>query len=139
MSRPRRRDPRSGFTLVELLVVLVILGLVMGLVAPRVLGYLSSSRDRTAELQIRSFGSALDLFFLDVGRYPSASEGLAALIQRPGSAARWNGPYLQQGTVPADPWGNPYQYAVDTRGGGYTITSLGADGERGGGDDIAVN
>lgn len=136
--RKRRplRDPRSGFTLVELLVVLVILGLVMGLVAPRVLGYLSSSRDRAAELQIRSLGSALDLFYLDAGRYPSASEGLQALIARPGSAQRWSGPYLQQPAVPADPWGQPYQYAVER--GRYAITSFGADGERGGGDDVAV-
>jgi general secretion pathway protein G len=137
--RPRsRRAPDAGFTLVELLVVLVILGLVMGLVAPRVLGYLSSSRDRAAELQIRSFNSAMDLFFLDIGRYPSATEGLQALVTRPGNLARWNGPYLQQPSVPADPWGNPYLYTAAGRSGGYAITSYGADGQKGGDDDIAA-
>ena len=111
-SRSRTRDRHGGFTLVELLVVLVILGLVMGLVGPRVLNYLTSSRTRAASLQVTSFKSSLDLFFLDVGRYPSKSEGLKALVEKPGSADGWNGPYLQQAAVPADPWGNPYQYTV---------------------------
>jgi len=130
-----RRDRDGGFTLVELLVVLVILALVMGLVAPRVLGYLSSSRERAAELQIRSLGAALDLYFIDVGRYPSTSQGLSVLVQRPGGEGRWNGPYLQQSTVPADPWGNPYVYEASGPGR-YTIISYGADGQAGGNDDI---
>lgn len=124
------RDRTGGFTLVELLVVLVILGLVMGLAGPRVLGYLSSSRERTAKLQIESFSSALDLFFLDNGRYPSMSEGLQALVQRPASTESWSGPYLKQATVPADPWGRPYEYRVPGRGTPYLITSLGPDGQR---------
>jgi general secretion pathway protein G len=85
---------------VELLVVLVILSLIMGLVGPRVLGYLSDSRVRSARLQIDSLAAALDLFYLDTGRYPSASEGLDALIKRTPSVDRWNGPYLQQSALP---------------------------------------
>ncbi|WP_075221611.1 type II secretion system major pseudopilin GspG [Acuticoccus yangtzensis] len=134
--RAPRRDRSAGFTLVELLVVLVILALVMGLVAPRVLGYLSSSRERAAALQIQSLGAALDLYFIDVGRYPSAAEGLGALVQRPGGLARWNGPYLQQNTVPLDPWGNAYAYAAEGPQS-YTIVSHGPDGRASGGDDIA--
>ena len=130
--RPARRDRSGGFTLVELLVVLVILGLVMGLVGPRVLNYLPSSRTRAAALQLSSFKSSLDLFYLDMGRYPSRSEGLSALVVRPGSAQGWNGPYLQQQAVPADPWGNAYQYTVPGDKAPYRILSYGADGVAGG-------
>lgn len=130
--RTARRDRSGGFTLVELLVVLVILGLVMGLVGPRVLNYLTSSRTRAAALQLSSFKSSLDLFYLDMGRYPSKNEGLSALVTRPGSAQGWNGPYLQQQAVPADPWGNAYQYTVPGDKAPYRILSYGADGVAGG-------
>jgi general secretion pathway protein G len=133
--RSIRRDARGGFTLIELLVVLVILSLVMGLVGPRVLSYLGSSREKAAKLQIESFAAALDLFYLDNGRYPTTSEGLSALVKRPGAADRWSGPYLQQQDVPADPWGNPYEYRVPGAKAPYTIVSLGSDGQRGGSDD----
>ena len=93
---PTKRDRDGGFTLVELLVVLVILSLIMGLVAPRVLGYLSDARVRSAKLQIDSLSAALDLFYLDAGRYPSQSEGLTVLVKRPPSVDNWNGPYLKQ-------------------------------------------
>lgn len=137
--QPKRYDS-AGFTLVELLVVLVILGLVMGLVGPRVLNYLTSSRTRAAALQVTSFKSSLDLFFLDVGRYPSKSEGLKALVEKPGSADNWNGPYLQQAAVPADPWGNAYQYTVPGEKGPYRISSFGADGAAGGtGNDADIS
>ncbi len=128
-----RRDTKGGFTLVELLVVLVILGLVMGLVGPRVLGYLSSSRERTAHLQIESFKSALDLFYLDFGRYPTNSEGLEALVKRPASGAPWGGPYLKQANVPNDPWGGAYEYHVPGKTGPYAISSEGPNGKTGGG------
>src|SRR5438270_9192554 len=104
----RRRTARHerGFTLVELLVVITIITLIMGIVGPRVLNYLTESKVKAARIQIESFSSALDLFFLDTGRYPNGSEGLAALVQRPGSINAWNGPYLKGGQVPSDPWGN---------------------------------
>jgi general secretion pathway protein G len=90
-----RRSPKAGYTLIEMLVVLTIISLIVGLVGPRVLGYLGDSRVKTAKLQIESFGSALDLFYMDAGRYPTSSEGLDALAQRPTNVENWNGPYLK--------------------------------------------
>jgi general secretion pathway protein G len=133
----KQRDRGAGFTLVELLVVLVILGLIMGLAGPRVLGYLTSSRERAAKLQIEALSSALDLFFLDNGRYPSTSEGLQSLVVRPPTVERWGGPYLKQASLPADPWGRPYEYRVPGAKSAYRITSFGADGQRGGGGEGA--
>jgi general secretion pathway protein G len=129
--RAKRRGER-GFTLVEILVVITIIGLIMGLVGPRVLNYLTESKVKAAKIQIESFGSALDLFFLDTGRYPSGSEGLTALVQRPGSIPAWNGPYLKGGAVPTDPWGNPYIYRAPGQRGAYDLSSNGADGQEGG-------
>lgn len=123
-----QRDRNGGFTLVELLVVLVILGLVMGLVGPRVLGYLGSSREKTAKLQVEAFSAALDLYYLDFGRYPSANEGLNVLVTRPAGADRWAGPYLKQSTLPVDPWGRPYEYRVPGKNAPYTVLSLGPNG-----------
>jgi len=132
----RKRNLRlrgeRGFTLVELLVVITIIALIMGIVGPRVLNYLTESKAKAAKIQIESFASALDLFFLDTGRYPNSSEGLAALVQRPGSVTAWNGPYLKGGVVPADPWGNPYVYRAPGQHGTYDILSYGADGTEGG-------
>jgi general secretion pathway protein G len=146
ISRRRRRRRRAahrgerGFTLVEILVVITIIGLIMGLVGPRVLNYLTESKAKAAKIQIESFSSALDLFFLDNGRYPSSSEGLTALVQRPGSTMSWNGPYLKGAVVPNDPWGNAYVYRSPGQHGTYDIISHGADGQEGGsgaGADIA--
>ena len=133
-SRSRRADRRAeaGFTLVEMLVVITIIGLIMGLVGPRVLNSLGESKVKAAKLQIESFSSSLDLFYLDVGRYPTASEGLVALAQRPGNASIWNGPYLKTGSVPADPWGHVYLYRAPAERGPYEIVSLGSDGQEGG-------
>src|ERR1700676_4834157 len=97
-----RGGDQSGFTLVEMLVVITIIGLIMGLVGPRVLNYLSESKVKSARIQIQSFASALDLFYLDAGRYPSSSEGLAALVKPAPGLAAWNGPYLRGGVVPND-------------------------------------
>jgi len=130
--RPRRRDREGGFTLVEMLVVITIIGLIMALVGPRVLGYLSESKVKTAKIQIESLSSALDLYFLDNGRYPSSSEGLPALVQRPANAASWNGPYLKTASVPADPWGRPYVYRSPGTHAPYEIASYGPSGEPGG-------
>ena len=128
-----RRLPRDGYTLIELLVVLTIISLIVGLVGPRVLGYLGDSRIKTAKLQIESFGSALDLFFIDTGRYPTSSEGLAALAQRPTAVENWNGPYLKGVRVPLDPWGHAYRYRSPIEHlPPYEIVSDGADGREGG-------
>jgi general secretion pathway protein G len=129
----------AGFTLVEMLVVLTIISLIIGLVGPRVLSYLSESRVKSAKIQIESFGSALDLFYIDEGRYPSNAEGLAALVERPSGVEVWNGPYVKGGRIPADPWGHPYQYRVATdRSPPYEIISLGPDG-RGGDANITAD
>jgi general secretion pathway protein G len=126
------RRAEAGFTLVEMLVVIAIIGLIMGLVGPRVLNSLGESKVKAAKLQIESFSSSLDLFYLDVGRYPTASEGLVALAQRPGNASIWNGPYLKTGSVPTDPWGHVYLYRAPAERGPYEIVSLGSDGQEGG-------
>jgi general secretion pathway protein G len=124
--RRRRADRQRGFTLIEMLVVITIIGLIMALVGPRVLNYLSESRVKAARIQIQSFASALDLFYLDAGRYPSGSEGLDALVHPPGGMTAWNGPYLKGGNVPNDPWGNSYVYRVPgEHGAAYEVRSVG--------------
>ena len=128
VERRRRRDGEGGFTLVEMLVVITIIGIVMGLVGPRVLGYLGESKVKAAKIQIQSFSAALDLYYLDNGGYPSGNEGLTALVQRPSSAPAWNGPYLRTGSVPDDPWGHPYVYKVPGDHAPYEIDSQGPGG-----------
>ncbi len=128
----RERPGEAGFTLIELLVVMVILVLLASLVAPRVMGYLGSSRTKTAKVQIESLSTSLELFKLDTGRYPDTREGLNALVQRPGNMPNWNGPYLKKDTVPLDPWGNPYVYRSPGQRGAFDILSLGADKREGG-------
>jgi general secretion pathway protein G len=129
--RPTRRT-QAGFTLVEMLVVISIIGLIVALVGPRVLNYLTESKVKAAKIQIEGFSTALDLFYLDLGRYPSGSEGLAALTERPGSADGWSGPYLRGGLVPNDPWGHSYLYRAPAERGPYEIISFGSDGQEGG-------
>ena len=132
LRRSARRGGQAGFTLVEMLVVIAIIGLIMGLVGPQVLSRLSESKVKTAKIQIESLSAALDLFYLDNGRYPAGNEGLAALVQRPASASAWNGPYIKTGAVPADPWGHPYVYKVPGDHAAYEIASYGSAGQEGG-------
>lgn len=143
---PRRRDGEGptrrgerGFTLVELLVVMVILVLLASLVAPRVVGYLGSSRTKSAKVQIESLVTSLELYKLDTGRYPDDREGLEALVRAPSNIKNWNGPYLKKDKVPLDPWGQPYHYRYPGKRGPFDIFSLGADNRDGGeGEDQDV-
>src|SRR5437879_8209419 len=128
----RQSEGQQGFTLVEMLVVITIIGLIMGLIGPRVLNYLSESKVKAAKIQRQSFASGLDLFKLDAGRYPSTAEGLAALVRRTPGVAAWNGPYLRGGSLPNDPWNNPYLYRAPGEHGAYDIMSYGSDGQEGG-------
>nr|SPS04654.1 Type II secretion pathway protein G [Candidatus Nitrotoga fabula] len=138
-----RISRNRGFTLLELLVVLVILGLLAGLVGPKVMDYLGTSKTKTGKLQIEQLGQSLELFKLEVGRYPTTQEGLSALIEAPTGATGWNGPYVKGvKTVPKDPWGNDYQYLSpgqhNTRD--YDLSSLGLDNREGGeGENQDIN
>src|SRR5215475_40984 len=131
-SRRSARRGERGFTLVEILVVVTIIGLIMALVGPRVLHYLDESKVKTARIQIQSFASALDLFYLDAGRYPSSAEGLGVLVRPTTGITVWNGPYLKGGIVPTDPWGKPYVYRSPGEHGAYDVVSFGSDGQEGG-------
>jgi general secretion pathway protein G len=127
----RQHSGEEGFTLVEMLVVITIIGMIMALVGPRVLNYLGESKTKAAKIQLESFTSALDLYYLDLGRYPSSNEGLGALVQSTNTPG-WNGPYLRGGALPNDPWGHPYLYRSPGDRAPYTIVSLGSDGQEGG-------
>jgi general secretion pathway protein G len=132
--RPRasQEGGAAGFSLIELLIVLAIIGLIVGLAGPRVLGYLETSKAKSARIQIDNFGKALDLFYLDAGRYPTTAEGLEALVDKPAASANWAGPYLKVQKVPADPWGARYSYRAPGEHGRYDLYSYGADGREGG-------
>jgi len=138
--RGGRRAAEAGFTLVEMLVVLVIIGLLVSLVGPKVFNQLADAKVKTAKVQIQSFANGLDLFFIDFGRYPSSSEGLQALYETPAGASNWNGPYLRGNNVPKDPWGTAYVYRSPGHGRPYEITSLGPEKREGGtGNAAAIN
>ncbi|SNB52985.1 MULTISPECIES: type II secretion system major pseudopilin GspG [unclassified Agrobacterium] len=125
-------EHEAGFTMVELLVVLAIIGLVAAIAAPQVLGYLGSARVDTAKVQMRNLQSALELLYIDIGRYPSADEGLDALVTPPESYTAWNGPYIKQSSALVDPWGAPYQYKAPAGSASPTVGSFGRDGKAGG-------
>jgi general secretion pathway protein G len=134
-STTSRRD--AGFTLLEMLVVLAIMGLLAAIVAPQVLKYLGSSRVQTAKVQIHNITSALELYRLDVGRYPTGDEGLNALVTQPASPPPgWAGPYLQKASALKDPWGQPYLYRVPGQHGDVDVYSQGGDKEGGDAHDI---
>ena len=139
MPHPRLRQPAGrfrGFTLLELLVVLVVLGLLVSIVGPRYFNQLGKSEAKAAQAQLAGIAKALDLYRIDVGRYPSTEQGLAALTAPPANETRWRGPYLQK-SVPADPWGRAYVYKSPGEHGEFDLLSLGKDGSPGGAEDNA--
>lgn len=129
---------QQGFTLIELLIVMVILGLLAALVGPRMFGKVGKSRQKAANAQISLFETALDIYRLDIGKYPTTEQGLQALRVKPDDVEKWDGPYLPK-DVPLDPWGNSYAYESPGEHGDYDIISLGADGDPGGeGEDMDI-
>jgi len=126
------RRGESGFTLLELLVVLAIMGMLAAIIAPQVIRYLGTSRTQTAKVQIQYVMQGLELFRIDVGRYPSQQEGLVALVNPTPTAPNWNGPYLKKESAIRDPWGNPYLYQIPGQHGEVDVYSLGQDKAPGG-------
>ena len=133
---PAPQGVMRGFTLLELLVVMVIIGLLAAYVGPRYFSQISKSERSVAKAQIEGLSKALDTYRLDTGRYPTVEQGLAALVIKPADELRWNGPYLQK-AVPPDPWGRPYVYRVQAGGADVELLSLGKDGQAGGDGDAA--
>ena len=119
-------------TLIEILVVLVLIGIVLGIVGGNFIGRGEKAKADAAKIEIGQIGQALDLYKLETGRYPSSSDGLQALVTAPGGASNWNGPYWKKSQIPKDPWGNDYRYTSPGQKGAYDILSLGADGKEGG-------
>lgn len=136
MKQKRRQSRERGFSLIELIVVLVILGLLATVVGPQVMKRLAQGKAEIAKLQVDQFEGALGLFRFDVGRYPSSTEGLGALIREAG-IENWTGPYLEKRAVPKDPWGREYEYRSPGQNGDYDLWSYGADGTSGGEEDSA--
>ena len=119
-------------TLIEILVVLVLIGIVLGIVGGNFIGRGEKAKADAAKIEIGQIGQALDLYKLETGRYPSTQEGLQALVGAPSGVANWNGPYWKKAQLPKDPWGNEYRYSAPGQKGAYDILSLGADGKEGG-------
>lgn len=131
-SRNSRLRIHAGFTLLELLVVLAILGLLAGLVGPQVINNLGESKTKTAMLQIEELSAALDIYKLQLGHYPTSDQGLRALIEKPAGVDQWNGPYLRKQVVRLDPWGVEYHYRYPGEHGAFDLYSLGEDNAEGG-------
>jgi general secretion pathway protein G len=133
MFRPElKRSTGRGMTLIEILVVLVLIGIVLGIVGGNFIGKGEKAKADAAKIEIGQIGQTLDLYKLELGRYPTTQEGLQALISAPAGAANWNGPYWKKSSVPKDPWGNEYKYQSPAQSAPYEIISLGADGKEGG-------
>ena len=123
---------QTGFSLIELLVVLTIIALLGAVVGPQVMKHLGGAKADTTRLQVEDLGAALDMYYLDNGHYPGSDEGLAALVEAPAGAVRWNGPYLKKKKLPHDGWGNPFHYVSPGKNGPYDLYSYGADNAAGG-------
>lgn len=137
--RFRKRSARSGVSLFEILVVLAIIGMVAAIVGPRVVGYLGRAKTQTAELQIQNIRAALQIFYIDTGRYPTDAEGLAALMAQPPGLTDWNGPYLDSGSGLRDPWDREYLLRSPGENGPIDVYSFGRDGAIGGsGEDSDI-
>ena len=131
---------QSGFTLLELLVVLGIIAMLAGIVGPQVMKHLGESKTKAAKVQVEDFSAALDMYKLDMGKYPTSDQGLQALIEAPEGSKRWNGPYLRKAKTPADPWQNEYHYASPGAHGKFDLFTYGADDKEGGeGEDQDIN
>jgi general secretion pathway protein G len=135
MTRPHFRTSRAaarGMTLIEILVVLVLIGVVLGIVGGNFIGRGEKAKADAAKIEMGQIGQALDLYKLETGRYPTTQEGLQALVSAPTGVTNWNGPYWKKSTLPRDPWGNEYRYASPGQSGAFDIVSYGADGREGG-------
>lgn len=131
---------RKGFTLLELLVVLGIIAMLAGIVGPQVMKHMGTAKTKAAKVQIEDISTALDMYKLDVGNYPSNQQGLTALIERPIDSKSWNGPYLRKDKMPVDPWQQEYHYQMPGQHGKFDLYSYGADDKQGGeGEDQDVN
>src|SRR3989304_4868545 len=123
----------AGFTLLELLIVMIIIGLLAALIGPKMIGRVGESRQTVAKQQVEGFGSALEMYRLDTTKYPTQEQGLEALVSEPQGVNNWKGPYLKKKFIPKDPWGHEYIYTYPGANGDYDIVSYGADGNTGGG------
>lgn len=132
-----RWENKTGATILEVLIVLSIIALIAAVVGPRVIGYLGTARSETADLQIGNLASAVQLFYVDTGRYPAEAEGLAVLLDRPAGDGDWNGPYMSTAEALVDPWGRDYLYEAPTNDDSFSIRSLGRDGAAGGSGEDA--
>lgn len=131
---------QRGFTLLELLVVLGIIAMLAGIVGPQVMKHMGASKTKAARVQIEDLAAALDMYKLDEGRYPTSQQGLAALVEKPAEAKRWNGPYLRKDKIPQDPWNQDYHYVFPGQHGKFDLYSFGADEKEGGeGEDQDIN
>jgi general secretion pathway protein G len=132
LGRPVAFSRAAGMTLIEILVVLVLIGVVLGIVGGNFIGRGEKAKADAAKIEIGQIGQALDLYKLEVGRYPTTQDGLQALLQAPSGTSSWNGPYWKKSTLPKDPWGNEYKYVAPGQSGPYEILSYGADGKESG-------
>ncbi|NOR69139.1 MAG: type II secretion system major pseudopilin GspG [Methylomarinum sp.] len=136
----KNKRTEQGFTLLELLVVLGIIALLAGIVGPQVMKHMAASKSKAAKVQVEDLSAALDMYKLDVGKYPTSEQGLSALVEKPSDSKRWNGPYLRKVKVPKDPWIQDYRYASPGQYGRFDLYSYGADDKEGGeGEDQDIN